>query len=300
MNNLDNLKDTPFQHYSSSGTPKTPEKISSPTKYYPFSPSLRVRFTPGVKKTASKIVYKIKNTKTGESYTGKTGNGLVSRTSSHLSGVRHPEKDYGKKPLYDAIRAEPENFLVGVQAEATNDQKLNYLEDLCIEANNSILHGYNKRRGGGGGRARSTPVIIPKIKKVTCRTPKKGYPLRRRADGKVRVQMTPTYRKTRNITYGFRSDDGKWLIGETEQMLRDRLYSYHHAFDHPEKDKGKLPLPTAVRLNPERFTLYVLHVGENVKGMEAVWIKAKDSIANGFNQRRGGGGPSSARQILFP
>ena len=95
-----------------------------------------------------------------------------------------------------------------------------------------------------------------------------------------------------HVVYGFRRDDGKWLIGETSQHLQNRMYGYHHAFNHPERDVGKRPLPVEVRAEPSRWKVHILYQGPHIKQMERLWIEAKNAIEDGFNQLGGGGGPA--------
>jgi hypothetical protein len=277
---------------------ENPPAVSSPTKYYRFIADsdgyLHVPFTPRAKKLKGRLIYKIVHEKSNRSYTGKTERGIVKRTSSHLSGVRHPEKSYGQKELYDDIRRSPTKFKVGIQMVAGENNDLDELEKVCIAANRSIETGYNSNSGGGGGTASIEPDILPNLPKEAFTTPtKKGYPLHTSRDGRIRVALTPTVKKVKKVVYGFRDDEGKWLIGETGQTLAKRLYGYHSAFNNPSTDKGSLPLPVAVRRDPSRFKFYVLHQGENIKGMEKAWIKAKKEGLGVYNLNKGGGGPSA-------
>jgi hypothetical protein len=288
--------------------------IPSPTKYYPFerdeSGRIRAQLTPeGAKKR--RLVYKIKNLENDENgnpcktYTGKTARKLAERVYGHHYCLNNPQRDAGKKELYEDIRNNPEAFVIGIQIEAQPHESLEELEKACVIANDSFVNGYNNDRGGGGGTAitpTKTPPSTPKLTKKEAKTPTKGYPLDYDERGKIEVLLSPKVKSQRGVVYGFKNlETEEWLIGETGQKIGKRLPGYIHAFNHPKKDVGKLPLPVEVRKAPEKFMFYVLcHEDDDgrLKKLEKAWIVAKNSFENGYNQNRGGGGSSSSRRHL--
>lgn len=275
--------------------------ISSPQKYYPFEKKSNGRIfaqlTPSAKKKRN-VIYKIKNLKSNKNYTGKTAQEFAKRAYSHHYGINHPEKDFGGSDLYQAIRENPHQFVIGIQLEQSNmDVSLEKLEKYCIDANESFSTGYNKNKGGGGGTAAqksSASTSTPKLTREQTRTPTKSYPLDYSESGKIQVILSPNAKASKGVIYGFKNiKNGKWLIGETERKVCDRISGYHYQFNHPEKDCGQLPLPCDVRSAPNDFRFYILDsVAGDFKGLEKAWIKAKNSYRYGYNQNRGGGGSS--------
>lgn len=122
---------------------------------------------------------------------------------------------------------------------------------------------------------------------------------------KLDILVSPLSKKLSNVVYGFKNlKTGQWLIGETEQTVSKRLSSYKYAINHPRKDVGKMPLPTAIRKHHRHFRFYVLSrdcksAGE-LKKMEKAWIFAKRAFAEGYNQNRGGGGSSGTGFSIKP
>ncbi len=291
------------------GAPYAATPVPSPRKYYPFEKDaddrIRAALTPSAKKPR-RVVYKIKHIPSGRSYTGKTGQPFSKRVHGHHYAINHPEKDAGKSELYQDLREHPEEFAIGVQMQAAPEENLDDLENLCIQANQSQTLGYNHNVGGGGGEALSpvkTPPSTPKLSKTQSRTPAKGRRLDVDESDRIKIPLSPVTKKRRGVVYGFKNiRTGQWLIGETEQAVAKRMSAYVFAFNHPEKDAGKRPLPRAVRENPEDFMFYVLSdeplSGARLKKMEKAWIKAKGSYGQGYNQNPGGGGSSLGKSKI--
>lgn len=273
-------------------------KFGSPVRYYPVESSLQCKFSPGAKKygRGKEIIYKIKHIETGEAKVGITAQGFRKRMWQHLSCARHPEKDRGRSDLYESMRRSPTKFRMGVvptqKEELSEELDGSDLETMVIVDHDMISKGFNKIKGGGGG------TIVPPMADVdppsSFQTPEKEYKIKSRIykeRSRLHVNYSPMGGKRKSVVYGFRRDDGKWSIGETSQSFRKRMYGYHYAFDHPEKDIGKRPLVEAVRKEPDRWKVYILYQGPHIKQMEKLWIEAKNAIDDGFNQLEGGGGP---------
>lgn len=296
--------------------------FESPKRYYPVERDedgrFSVLFTPGAKAygRGEQVVYKIKRVGSREGDTdaaelakvGMTAQGFIKRMQQHLSCANHPERDRGQSSLYNEMREEGSLFVMGVVTTIDDEvdiDDLGELEDEVIRDHNTLENGYNQRRGGGGGTIakENEDPNFPDLPQENFRTPtKSGYRIksrRRRVKGEVKsrlfVDISPNGKRKKNVVYGFRRDDGKWLIGETEQTFIERIYGYHYDINHPEKDTGQRPLPESIRDEPSRWRVYILYQGPAVKRMESLWIRAKNSIEDGFNQLGGGGGPSSAK-----
>lgn len=317
---------------SASASVQTVREYPSPERYYKVQRGddgrFSVLFTPSAKNYGRGVgvIYKIKKvssdeesqsdgeTKTGPSKIGKTEQGFIKRMRQHISCANAADKDRGQGLLYQAMREEGSQFVMGVvttvESKDEDDDKegLGDLEDDVIADHQSLEHGFNQVGGGGGGTIAvdDEKVKLPKLGSDSFRTPTKpGYPIRRRwrktkGKNKTRlfIDVTPNGKKRTFVVYGFRRDDGKWLIGETEQTFMQRMYGYHYDFNHPERDTGQRPLPIDVREDPTRWKVHILYQGPAVKRMEALWIEAKNSIEEGFNQVGGGGGPSSSKRTV--
>ena len=127
-------------------------------------------------------------------------------------------------------------------------------------------------------------------------TPEKLYSIGSKK-GKLTLQLTPGARSARDVIYMFRQKStGKALIGYTEQTMGRRAHGYNSAFRHPDSQKGKMPLPAAVRENPDDFEFGILVHSDGsvpIGRLEERCIELKDALDNGFNQRHGGGGSHS-------
>lgn len=134
-----------------------------------------------------------------------------------------------------------------------------------------------------------------KIKQLvdTNSTPKKKYPVVE-TDTSIALLLSPGVKKQTNVIYMFRSKSTqKVLIGKTESTVAKRTSGYVSTFNHPETEKGKLPLPKAVQDNPEDFEFGVLCKAPgdvDLGALEAAFIDKKEALTHGFNQRKGGGG----------
>ncbi len=276
-------------------------KFASPLRYYPVRRNLTVAFTPGAKEHSRGQVkiYKIKHRGTGEGKVGVTRQDFRRRMQQHLYCARHAEADRGQGELYEAMRRSPNKYVMGVVPTTKYDDFEGDLETEVMLDHDTLENGFNKVKGGGGGTiADDEPVNPDDLPKTSFQTPEKGYRIKSRQfkrRARLFVDSSPSGAKKTHVVYGFRRDDGKWLIGETCQQFRQRMYGYHYAFNHPERDVGKRPLPLAVRLEPWRWRVYILYQGPHIKQMERLWIKAKNAIEEGFNQVGGGGGPVSKR-----
>jgi predicted GIY-YIG superfamily endonuclease len=124
-------------------------------------------------------------------------------------------------------------------------------------------------------------------------TPLKKYSIEEE-NGWISLPLTPGAKSQARVIYMFRSkSDGKVLIGKTEAKVGKRVSQYVSSFNHPEKERGNLPLPMAVRNNPRDFEFGILaHVSEDLDlgAIEAAYINVKKALTHGYNQRNGGGG----------
>jgi hypothetical protein len=125
-------------------------------------------------------------------------------------------------------------------------------------------------------------------------TPARSYPLFRSPSGTIHVALTPTGKKLlqeQTVLYRFKeSGQEKRLIGTSDQG-KGRLSSYVSGFNCPIADRSQLAQD--VRERPEQFTFGIIRPlprDEDPKGAETEAIVAQDSIGQGYNQRKGGGG----------
>jgi hypothetical protein len=125
-------------------------------------------------------------------------------------------------------------------------------------------------------------------------TPEKTYNLSEQEDGWIRLNLTPGVKKATRVIYMFREKStGKTLVGKTETTVSKRTSGYTSQINHPEKKRGQMPLPTAVRENPDDFEFGILCKAPDdidLDALEQAYIGLKKSVTHGFNQRNGGGG----------
>lgn len=136
----------------------------------------------------------------------------------------------------------------------------------------------------------------------TYHEPKRWYPLSRWANGKIRIVLPLSVRKTRNLIYIFRNRvEGSLLIGETGGSFGTRMTQYLTKFNtagSEDRVKHKLTKSflVAVKQHPEHFDagiLYVLKSGEDIAFYEKNFIKHKLTVFKLYNARAGGGGGKS-------
>lgn len=253
--------------------------IKTPEKRYPISADLRVELTPSVR--GKEGIYEISN---GENrYVGQSCN-VARRALQHACDARHPARDKGRTKLAKALREDPQSYTFAVYPRDEN-MSLPEQEDFLIRRKAPSL---NTRRGGGGGagRKRAEPSDVDPLQT----TPQKKYPVVEE-NGKIRVKLTPNVKRLRDVTYVFENTlTGDRLVGQTAQSVAARIGPYNHAFNHPETDKGKMPLPNAVRENPGSFVFGVYPEATGTD--ESKFIAAKQST---YNQNKGGGGSSVSK-----
>ncbi|HXF29550.1 MAG TPA: GIY-YIG nuclease family protein [Chlamydiales bacterium] len=133
------------------------------------------------------------------------------------------------------------------------------------------------------------------------KTPEKTYPLQADSAGWVTLQLTPGAKEAARVIYMFREiSTGKVLIGKTEAKVESRVPAYLTAINHPEKDKGKMPLPKAVRENPNGFEFGILCKAPetvDLSALEDAYVAYKKAITDGFNKNKGGGGGHARKKL---
>ena len=90
-----------------------------------------------------------------------------------------------------------------------------------------------------------------------------------------------------------KSHHDKALIGVTDQKIASRVGPYFSQINNPKSNGGDLPMPTAVRKNPEKYEFGILcpanKLPDNVdkRHLEDRYIK---KLQPSFNIKAGGGG----------
>jgi predicted GIY-YIG superfamily endonuclease len=130
---------------------------------------------------------------------------------------------------------------------------------------------------------------------------RKWYPLSKRADDRIQVDLTPIGANKNRIIYVFRNKStGELYIGKTSQLVKKRVSQHVHAFNNPHRDIGKLPLPKAVREHPERFEFSILYeakIYEDLSWWERAFIIANESSKFGYNSTAGGEGGEGRKPL---
>lgn len=246
-------------------------------------------------KTAKKlknVIYQFFDEETGRSFIGKTAQPLGKRISSHESAI-----NTGKvTELYQAIRERPYAFSLRILARAENSQELDDLEEKYIKEFECVEKGYNKNGGRGGGKKieQSDRPFIPPAKT----TPDRYFPVERRKDGSIGIELTPNTKKTGPAVYVLRNwETDERYIGMTVRKAGDRVNEHVHLINHPEKETGQRRLYNLMRKHPERFGFGILHQPQKdqIKASETHHIGIKDSFDNGYNKTHGHRPPAVKR-----
>ena len=192
---------------------------------------------------------------------------------------------------------------------AKKGESLTRLEDQYIQKYDSILTGYNKRRGGGGGASsRTSRVKLVAEHAFRLTTPKKYYRIRRLENGRLKVEWTPSKKTFRNAIYVFKHIDAGWsptvkkasaachspkvtrYVGKTGDVDIRTLKHLNDAV-HPEADRGKKPLARALLADPSKVRVGVLaNQQPNLDRLEVLYIQDKENEGALFNLIGGGGG----------
>lgn len=255
----------PSLDFSSGSVPKAsaefyPSPLSGKVRAGPLSPSTRASLS-----TKQGFIYGIFDRRDESWYVGKTEQELVDRIKQHVSKANEAKEE--ATFLYHELGKRPRDFEYRV-LEATDKENLGNEEKRYIKELFAYSAGYNRTRGGNGGKAvrdrvdewaslQSSPQISL-IMRQAATTPTKYYPLERRLNGKVFVRLTPSARSHgKAVNYRIRTDEGRYegRTGNFPRRLRSHVYESNHPerrqktlhqvmFSHPESCRvGLLPKP---------------------------------------------------------
>lgn len=285
---------------------RIPPQVWTPDKVYPFNRLLTggigVEWTPTAKgKFLNRVVvYQIKNVHNSKRYVGQTGD-FCKRMASHSCAANRNEG----APLSRALRAHPNDFVVG--AIETKDPDM--FETSLIKLKNTIAHGYNRRNGGGGGKARQRVIMDPKVLKKALQTfttsyesPMK-YPLTK---SKSRLEQTlpKKVREEKDVVYCIqrRSPTGKVFryIGCTERKVVHRLQEHLSGANHYRSMRNRHNrLYKKMHRFPEQcFVSIIKFQGElaklpvHIREQIAIQFYKNQKGCTLFNENCGGGGGS--------
>ncbi len=260
---------------------------------------ISLQLTPGAKKQAN-IIYMWRRKSDKKVLIGMTETTCAKRVSGYLYCMNHPEKKKGKLALPQAVRENPTDFEFGILCKSPDDVDLGALESAYIKMKNAMTHGFNKRNGGGGARARKKKPTAEQIENARKEVfanfqspPKKG--IKKTAKG-YQVELSPKTKKLKNVVYVFKNNvTGERYVGKTIRTLSKRSSEHCHHAAHENNDEGKAPLYNAIRADHKAISVGVLCQLEEGKeslidAMEKAFIDHYDSYHNGYNQNGGGGG----------
>lgn len=126
-------------------------------------------------------------------------------------------------------------------------------------------------------------------------TPARSYPLFRTPSGTIRLALTPRGKKAlqeeQTVLYRFRRNGQEQRLIGTSDQPDGRVSAYISDFNHPDASGSQLARD--VHEHPEQYNFGIIRSlprDEDPKEAETEAIVAQDSIARGYNQRKGGGG----------
>lgn len=291
----------------SSPIPSKHPLFRSPEKWYPLKRQsngrIQIEFTPTGKKTRN-VLYQIKDRINDLSYTGMTGQEAGERANQHLRKIN---RKISQTQFHLDVKTNPSNFSFGILYRAQEQERLGELEHAYLTSI-PTTKVYNKNDGGGGCAvttkvaksdfsAKTLKLLQMTATQIKKTIPSQSYPLLRHPITKrLRFKIPAKVRGKRGVIYGI-TNGKKWMVGKTEQTLWQRMYAYHHLFF-----KNSHALAKAVNAKPKAFRLHILHegaFGEELSAIEKVWIKALNSIKNGYNTNKGGGGGSAQKNPCY-
>ena len=298
------------------------QKTFTPVRSYPLvrssSGTIRVALTPTGKRLLQEetVLYRFRKTGQEERLIGTSDRG-GGRLSSYVSGFNHPGEDQSR--LARDVRECPEQFTFGIIRPLPRDADPGEAETEAIVAQDSIGHGYNQRKGGGGGRARpqsecpfTRDQLVVMIRKMYT-SPEK-HALTRDTSGRFTSTFMPQdQRRIRNVVYEYLFDPTESKknrihdVGYTTRELRTRISEHTSNLNHPESKGSKtIPLYNEVRRNLDIVSFRVFDVESLTSQGIPVW-KLEGAFMQYFLERgekvlnAGAGGKGSvARDFSAP
>ncbi len=280
--------------------PQTPEKWYDLQANPKKNGRVEVLLTPEAKR-AERVIYIFKNIMTGKVLIGMTGQKLSKRVSQYQTQFnKHAKRVY--QTFYEEVQANPSHFKFGILYRLKEGEALGVIERTYLLFE-KFLNCYNQNRGGGGCAVTVVQSPLPSIildtatiQKFKENIPNKSYPIKRPFIkkyfklGRLQVTVSPNGGRKRGVVYGI-TDGKRWIVGKTEQEVRQRMYGYNHLFAHSDHE-----LAQDVRERPQDFRLYILHEnswGTELSVMERIFIQVLDAVRSGYNSNDGGGGGSA-------
>jgi hypothetical protein len=256
----------------------------------PTSGSVRVDMTPGGKKALKQgsVLYRFKRESEDDEVDEKRLIGFSDQADGRLRfyiwGFNHPEEQGSQ--LAREVAASPEKFEFGVIRTVSPEEDPKEAETAAIEAKDSIRRGYNQRKGGGGGRARSTspqqecPYSLEEVVKMI----QEDYesPVARtlkRKGGKLVPVVAESDKKMRNVVYEFlfdpseKKEDRVHHVGFTTTTLAKRMSSHQSCLNRPQSRGARtISLYPEILAHPEHVKVRVFNIEKLLSRGVPVWM----------------------------
>ena len=231
--------------------PFTPA-VSYPLRRSPSSGKIRVQLTPGIKQRLKQRIpqlYRIKRARPEDRSMEERLIGVTEqpdgRLGAYLSGFNNPEKA-GTRLARD-VSAHPDKFEFGLIRSLSQEEDMGEAETAAIVAKDSIRHGYNLRKGGGGGRARKTtpeqqsPYTLDEVVAMIeedYHSPE--FKLFKRDKGRLVPTLFESDEKRKNVVYEFlfdptsKKEDRTHHVGYTTTSLKKRMSNHASNLNNPQ------------------------------------------------------------------
>jgi hypothetical protein len=206
------------------------------------------------------------------------------RLRFYIWGFNHPEEQGSQ--LAREVAASPEKFEFGVIRTVSPEEDPKEAETAAIEAKDSIRKGYNQRKGGGGGRARSTspqqecPYSLDEVVKMIQEDYESpvARPLKRKG-GKLVPVVAESDKKMRNVVYEFLFDPSEKKeervhhVGFTTTTLAKRMSSHKSSMNNP-RSRGfrTISLYPEIVAHPEHVKVRVFNIESLLRRGVPVWM----------------------------
>jgi hypothetical protein len=288
------VPELPAEPIAPSEAPAAREDSFTPQRSYrllrsPSSGSVRVPLTPRGKEALKRgsVLYRFKQVGEGDEADEKRLIGFSDQANGRLRfyiwGFNHPEEE--RSQLARDVHAHPERFEFGVIRSVSEKEDPKQAETEAIVAKDSIRGGYNKRKGGGGGRARGTlpqqecPYSLDEI--VAMIREDYESPLAKsmkRKGGKLVPTVTESDKKKRNVVYEFlfdpteKKEDRIHHVGYTTTTLSARMSAHKSSLNDPESRGFRtISLYSEILAHPEHVKVRVFNVDKLVSKGIPVW-----------------------------
>ena len=286
-----------------------PQDPFTPKKSYalgrsPSSGRIRVDITPNGKKALKDgtALYRFKKIGEGDATDEKRLIGVSDqpdgRLRSYIWAFNHSEEEGSQ--LAREVSESPEDFEFGLIRRLSPDEDPKIAETEAIEAKSSIRGGYNRRKGGGGGRARrgvpeqetkySLDDVVQMIKEDYNSPQFRAF---KRIGGRLVSVLEESDKNKKDVIYEFlfdptgKKEDRIHHVGFTTTELRKRMAGHMSSLNNPKSRGARtMSVYSEILAHPKDVKVRVFNIEELKKKGVPAW-QLEQAFMEYFSSERG-------------